>query len=319
LSILKKRGVCSILQLFADIDKYLQKGDNKRMAKKRFGDRRDGALLRNIDPMHIFTPHMFPNRCDNEAFMSETIDLTRINQYLAEKNATNPEYEYKFFQIIVTAMLKVLTLRPKMNYFIANNKLYSRNFVSASFIIKKIFSDKGEEGIAIVKANGEDNLETVREKIYKQITSVRGDKLDSASENMDILGKLPRGIISIMMWFFRAFDKRGWLPESLIGGDPYQHSVLLSNLGSLHLHSGYHHLSNWGTTSIFVIVGDIKKRPFFEEDGTFSMRDSVELGLTVDERIADGYYFAKSIRLLKKLLENPELLEKPFSEEVEIQ
>ena len=44
------------------------------------------------------------------------------------------------------------------------------------------------------------------------------------------------------------------------------------------------------------------------------MRDSVELGITVDERIADGYYYSKSIRLLKKLLENPELLERPLSE-----
>ena len=42
------------------------------------------------------------------------------------------------------------------------------------------------------------------------------------------------------------------------------------------------------------------------------MKDSVELGLTVDERIADGYYYAKSIRLLKKLLDNPELLERPY-------
>lgn len=47
------------------------------------------------------------------------------------------------------------------------------------------------------------------------------------------------------------------------------------------------------------------------------MRDSVDLGLTIDERIADGYYYAKTVRLFKKLLENPELLELPLSEPVE--
>ena len=41
------------------------------------------------------------------------------------------------------------------------------------------------------------------------------------------------------------------------------------------------------------------------------------LGLTIDERLADGYYYSKTIRLLKKLLENPELLETPANQEVE--
>jgi pyruvate/2-oxoglutarate dehydrogenase complex dihydrolipoamide acyltransferase (E2) component len=47
------------------------------------------------------------------------------------------------------------------------------------------------------------------------------------------------------------------------------------------------------------------------------MKDSVDIGLTIDERLADGYYYSRTIQLLKKLLENPELLEKPLSEEVD--
>ena len=88
-------------------------------------------------------------------------------------------------------------------------------------------------------------------------------------------------------------------------------------MGSIKLKSGYHHLTNWGTTSIFIIVGEKKIRPFFDEEGNVTMKDSIDLGLTVDERIADGYYFSKTVRLLKKLLENPELLEKPLIEEIE--
>ena len=101
------------------------------------------------------------------------------------------------------------------------------------------------------------------------------------------------------------------------GGKGINISVVLTNLGSIKLHSGYHHLTNWGTNSLFVIVGERKKRPFWKEDGSFDMKDSIDLGLTVDERIADGYYFSKSVKLLIKLLEDPELLEKPLSEEVE--
>ena len=94
-------------------------------------------------------------------------------------------------------------------------------------------------------------------------------------------------------------------------------ALVLTNLGSIKLHAGYHHLTNWGTTSVFCAIGEIKKRPFYNDDGTFEMKPSIDLGLTIDERIADGYYYAKTVRLLKTLLENPQLLDKPLQEEVD--
>jgi pyruvate/2-oxoglutarate dehydrogenase complex dihydrolipoamide acyltransferase (E2) component len=83
------------------------------------------------------------------------------------------------------------------------------------------------------------------------------------------------------------------------------------------LNAGYHHLSNWGTTSVFVVIGEKERRPVFHEDGTFEMRTMLDVGITLDERIADGYYYAKTVRLLKKLIENPELLDRPANEEVD--
>ena len=68
---------------------------------------------------------------------------------------------------------------------------------------------------------------------------------------------------------------------------------------------------------MFVIIGEKKMHPVFKDDGSYEMKDTVDLGLTVDERIADGYYFSKTIKLLKKLLENPELLEEPATTPVE--
>ena len=103
---------------------------------------------------------------------------------------------------------------------------------------------------------------------------------------------------------------------SITKGDPGYSSVMVSNLGSIGMRAGYHHLSNWGTNSIFVVMGKIKKRPFFDEDGNVSMKISVDLGLTVDERIADGYYYSKSVKLLKYLLEHPEELEYRLDEKL---
>ena len=92
-----------------------------------FGDRKDGKLVKDIDGMHFICPIIYPKRCDNEAFISERIDLTNVDKYLKKKNKNNPEDKYNLFQIIVTASLKMLYLRPKMNYFIANSNLYCRN------------------------------------------------------------------------------------------------------------------------------------------------------------------------------------------------
>ncbi len=119
------------------------------------------------------------------------------------------------------------------------------------------------------------------------------------------------------MRFIRWLDKHGWCPDFLIGKDPNYSSVFISNLGSIHLKSGYHHLTNWGTSSLFCIIGEKKWTPLYDEHGLVEMQETVDLGLTVDERIADGYYYAKSVRLFKYLLEHPTLLERPLSEEVE--
>ncbi len=285
--------------------------------KRKLGDRKDGVLLRNLDSMHFIVPLLYPNRCDNEAFISEKIDLTNANVYLAKLNADEPEYKYNLFQLIVTAILKTVMLRPKMNRFVANKNIYQRNEISAAFVVKKLFSDNGEEALAFVHAKESDDIHSVHNEIYRQVSYCRSDKKDGSTESMDFFNKLPRFVSKLIIAFIRVLDRHGLVPASLIETDPYYASVVLTNLGSIKLHSGYHHLTNWGTNSVFCTIGEKKLRPFYHDDGSFEMKDSVDLGLTVDERIADGYYYSKTVRLLKTLLENPELLEKPLNEEVE--
>lgn len=286
---------------------------------KKFGDRKDGVLLKNITAMHYVMPLMYPNRCDNEAFISERIDLTNIMAYLEKKNAGEPEYKYNLFQIMVTAMLKTITLRPKMNRFIANKSMYQRNEVSAAFTIKKIFSDNGAESLAIIRSKPTDTIDTIHNEILRQISIGRSDtQVDAGTASLEAVKNLPRFLVKFVGWAARLLDRHGWMPYDVIKGDPYYSSVVLTNLGSIQLHAGYHHLTNWGTNSVFCAIGEIKKRPFYDDEGNVTMRTSVDLGLTIDERIADGYYYSRTVQLLKTLLENPELLEKPLNEEVEL-
>lgn len=285
---------------------------------RKWGDRKDGKLIRNLDSLHYITGIMYPNRCDNEAFISELIDLSNINEYLAKKNCEGIEYKYNLFQIVVTALMKMITLRPKMNRFIVNGNFYQRNEVSSAFVVKKQFSDHGAEGLAFIHSKESDTIDTIHQSIYKQVSFNKDEgNTDKSTESMDIVTKMPRFVSKTIVRTGMVLDRFGKVPQFLIDTDPYYSSCVISNLGSIKMKSGYHHLTNWGTCSMITLIGEIKDRPFYNEDGTYEMKPSVDIGITIDERLADGYYYAKSMRLFRKLMENPELLEKPLGEEIE--
>ena len=128
--------------------------------KRRRGDRRDGRLLRELDSLHFITGIIYPNRCDNEAYISERIDLTPVKAYMARRNETEKDFPYTYFHLVLTALVKTITLRPKMNRFIVNGNFFQRNEVTASFVVKKQFSDKGAEALAMLHTTGDDTIDT---------------------------------------------------------------------------------------------------------------------------------------------------------------
>ena len=290
-----------------------------KQEKRRFGDRKDGTLIRDLDGMHFITPLIYPNRCDNEAYISERIDLGPVNAFLAQKNSQPTDFPYTLFHVLLAALVQTVTLRPKLNRFIANKNFYQRREVSAAFVVKKLFSDDAGEALAVVHATDDSTLTSLHEDIFRQISSCRSDKVDASTDNMNLFNRMPRFLGKFIVWILTRLDIHGWIPASIIETDPYYCTMVLSNLGSIRLRSGYHHLTNWGTCSLFCIIGEKKMTPVFQPDGTYEMRETLDLGLTIDERLADGYYYSKSIRLLKHLLEHPELLELPAAQTVELE
>lgn len=287
--------------------------------KRRLGDRKDGILLRDLDALHAFTPYLYPNRTDNEAFIRDEIDLSAVDEYLAKKNADNPEMAYKVFHVLLAAVIRTVTLRPKMNRFIQGYRMYQRRWLTAAFVVKKQFNDEAQEALAYLTFGDKDNIDSIHARILEEIKTCRSDVLDNSTAGMDMLTKLPRLVLRFIMWILHRLDFYGRVPNFLIKTDPNYASVFFSNLGSIKLQAGYHHLCNWGTNSLFITIGAIKKRPVFQPDGTYEMRNTMEIGLTVDERIADGYYYSGTVRLLKYLMMHPELLEQASNTPVELE
>ena len=291
--------------------------------EQRRGDRRDATLVRDLDSMHVFMPLMLPNRADNEAFIQELVDMSAVETYLERKNAQNPAYKYTFFHVILAALARTIEMRPRMNRFIIGNRYFDRDHISFSFIVKKAFSDSADESIMILKydtTSEKPAIDMIHDAICDFVYAVRkNDKKDGTTDILDTLAKTPMWMRKLIVALLRSLDERGHMPKDLASEDPYNSTVFVSNLGSIQLNAGYHHLANWSTNSIFVIIGEKHMQPFYGSDGSVSVKPALGLGLTLDERIADGYYFSKTVRLFKKFLSEPELLDIPSKEALNIE
>jgi len=290
----------------------------KYMPKRKMGDRCDAVWLKDIPSMNRIMPCIMPNRADNEAHISFDLDYRPLEAYLEKKNQGSTEDKFTFFHVISCAVGKAFVLRPRMNRFVCNRRLYQRNDVSIAFTVKKRFSDKAEEALANFKFDPKDTMDSYHEKIMHVIHDTkREDMADTSTGAMDIVSKLPQWAIntiaSIVLWL----DKRGWAPQSLIGSDPNHAAIFLANLGSIGLECGYHHLVNWGTNSCFIVIGKKYLKMEYLEDGTPDLHEVIPIGITLDERIADGYYYSGTVALVKELLRNPELLDMPADTPVE--
>ena len=286
--------------------------------KRKWGDRKDGVWLKDIPAMNRIMPALMPNRADNEAHISVEIDTRPLNTYLEKVNEGRTEDKYTFFHLISAAIGKAFILRPKMNRFVVGNRMYQRNSVSVAFTVKKRFNDHAEEALAFFAYDPKETMASYHEKIMKVIHQTKSyEEKDTSTGAMDIVTKLPQWLITAIVKAVLWLDKHGWAPEFLIGSDPNHAAIFLTNLGSIGLPGGYHHLVNWGTNSCFIVVGKKYWKKDYAPDGTEDLHEVIPLGITLDERIADGYYYSGTVALVKELLEHPELLELPADTPVE--
>lgn len=286
------------------------------MAKKKFGDRRDGVKVRNIDGMHKFMLRFSPTRCEAEVYINHKMDVTNLVKYMEKKKKENPENRFTYFHAFSTAIAKTIYNRPLLNRFVINDNYYDRNEVTLSFVAKVEFTDQSKENLTVLKIDKQDNINTINQKISGAVKNVRSNKDNSTDAAATLLGKLPNWLFKIVVGIFKILDRHDMLPKSLTGNLVYYSTVLMSNLGSIGCGSVYHHLTDFGTNSIVVTIGEIKKESVVTDSGKVEIRDVCEFGITLDERIADGFYFAKSVKLLEYILNNPELLEENASEKI---
>lgn len=284
--------------------------------KRTWGNRKDGRWVRDVPGLQAVMGHLMPNRTDCEVYLSDTIDVTELMAYLEKRNAQHPEYKTTLFHCFVTVLARMLRERPLMNRFVQGRRTYERYEVSLSFVCKRRFTDHAEEALMFLVPKDTDTLDEVSQKIIGDVRETRKSETSTGGVDaiLDALAKLPRPLLMFVIYIIRLMDFWGVSPDFLTDGDPNYSSVLFSNLGSIKCPAVYHHLNNYGTNSIMITIGTLRKEAKLMEDGTTQVRDLVDIGATLDERIADGLYFARSLKLVKHICQHPELLERPLGE-----
>lgn len=279
--------------------------------KKKWGDRRDAKKIKMNSMMHLCT--YLKDRQDADVYINKKVDVTELIKYMKQKKEKEPTTTY--FHAFSMACAKVIYNRPKLNRYIINHTCYERHDILLSFAAKVDFNDEAKEFLSVLKVDPTDTIDNIRDKIKAKVDKVRSNIQNDTDNTIDILDKLPRFVLT---WFivpiFKWMDRHDLLPNSLNNDLIYNSTVILSNLGSIKCGAIYHNITNFGTNSIIMTIGEIHKETIVNKKGEIEVRDVVDFGINLDERIADGVYFVKAVNLLEYIIKNPSLLDHPVNE-----
>ena len=281
--------------------------------KRRLGDRYDGYKVRNLDPVFGIIPYIMRSRLDSQIFFEEEIDITGLRSFIVENRKDIPGLSmYHFF---IAALVRTMAQRPRINRFVSGGKIYSRNYIRISLTVKKAMSKDGEEGNLNPEFEPSDTLADVTAKFNAALAEVRAEEEAAAGNDTDItvklLNMLPGFIKRWFINFMRHLDSCGMMPKIINKVSPFHSSAYVTNVGSIGLNSIYHHLYEFGTTSVFMAIGKKEVKHELERDGSVKSKHVIKMRFVLDERICDGYYFASAIKQFMHYVKHPELLLSP--------
>ena len=276
--------------------------------------RADGKRVRNTDPMHKIAAYIMDKRVDSMNMTTIDIPIEPIKEYLGKKRQQGINISH--MSVILAAYIRTMKKFPELNRFVVNKKIYQRNEIAVGMVVLK--PGELDNGTMSKMYFNEDNtIFEVNDIINKYVAENRETPEKNGTEKiMKFLLSIP-GLLPVGVKLFKWMDKHGWLPKSVIDMSPFHMSLGLTNLASIRTNHIYHHCYEFGTTSVFFAMGntrEVAKR----KGGDIVFEKCMPIGVTMDERIASGGYFAMAFRTMRKYLSNPELLETPPEDTKEI-
>ena len=276
-----------------------------------FGKRLDGRRIRDIDPIVKLTPYLMPQRCDAQVFTRRDLDFEAMTRYIREKRKEGHE-NVTYMTILIAAFVRMAATHPEINRFIVNKRLYARNQITISItVLKKNNGDKIEEALIKPMFDPKDTIFDVCDRVSAAIEEARKPEEDNLpgkiAKALFAIPKLPNIIVSLV----RFLDNHDMMPKLIQEASPFHTSLFITNVASLGMNYVFHHIYNFGTTSLFIGMGKAEQQVHANSDGTCRSRRMMPLGIVIDERIASGAEYAIAVSEMCNYVAHPELLEVP--------
>ena len=279
--------------------------------RRRFGDRKDGRLLRSLPAYTTFTPYIMPTRNDALNLYEESMEVTEVDRRLRRLRVDG----YKGIGILhfmIAAYIRLVSMLPGLNRYVAGRRIYAANDITVVMTIKRALTIDATETSIKVHFEPTDTIFDVYRKMNEKIDEVKASEEHNNTEDVaEALSRLPRFILRFVIGVLRMMDYFGWLPESLVEASPFHGSLIVTDLGSLRIKPVFHHIYNFGTLPVFIAFG--AKHHVYELDrhGNMVDRKYVDCKFTIDERTADGHYWAQAFQAWRYIFQHPEILEQP--------
>ena len=276
-------------------------------------NRGDGKRLKNVDPMYTVASFVMDKRYDAMNMITIDIPLEPMQDYLAAKRKEGINISH--MALILAAYIRTVAEFPMLNRFIINKRPYARNEMSVAMVVLKNGQlDNGTMSKMYFDLGN--TVFEVNDTINKYVEENRVAAENNGTEKLiKFLLSLP-GLLTVGVGLFKWLDKHNLLPKKIIDMSPFHNSLVISNLASIRTNHIYHHLYEFGTSSVFFAMGNTREVPK-RKGKEIIFEKCMPIGVVMDERICSGSYFALAFRKLSAYLKNPTLLETP-PEKIEI-
>ena len=277
--------------------------------KKRRGDRKDGRRVRTAQPMAKMMAFIMKDRADALNYLADELDVPETDAFCKRMIAEGYE-GFSFLHIMLAAYVRTVSQKPALNRFINGQRIYTRNNIEVNMVIKKDMREDSPDTAISVVFEPDDTVLDVYEK-FNAVVQREKDKEDLDSGFDKTAGKLaalPRPILRLAVRLLFWMDYHGWLPKFLTDLSPFHGSMIITSMGSLGIKPIYHHLYNFGNLPVFISYG-VKRTVYkIKRDGSTEQRRMMDLKVVTDERICDGFYYAAAFKMIRRLVEHPEVL-----------
>ena len=279
--------------------------------KRRFGDRKDGRLVRSLPAFNKFMPYIMPTRNDGCNQYEESFEVSAVDRTLRRLRVDG----YRgigILHFLIAAYVRCVSMLPGVNRFVAGRRVYAADRISVVMTVKRSMTLGASETTVKVYFEPTDTIFDVYRKMNEKIEEIKAsDGNNNTEEVAEALCRLPRFLLRFAIAVLRMLDYFGWLPEALTDASPFHGSMIITDLGSLRIGPIYHHIYNFGTLPVIIAFG--AKRHAYELDrhGNMVDRKYVDCKMVMDERTVDGHYYAQFLQAYCYLFQHPEILETP--------